>query len=381
MRVSQTGIDLIKHFEGIRLDAYKDVAGIWTIGYGHIGPIRIDGTRYDSVAAAVAANGGQPVRISQGYAEELLREELQRFEEGVSGGLKRDINQNQFDAFVSLAYNIGVSAFRGSSALRYFNQGKIPEAADAITWWNKATVNGQKQVVQGLVNRRAAEKALFLQPMDSNELGDTDEDSSRVTPEENSPRRKNIGASRTMEGAVVAGAGGAASAGAAWMNRDKGEEGGDSGDADDGDTDSGSDGDATDDTGTDSNADAGDDPVTDTDTGTPTEEPGDDDTPTEQPGDADSGDDAATDDATTDDTPEDTTTDGTTDATDDVATDDTGGDDTDTGTEVGTPPVTEPEITREDYTLAFQVAIGVIIVIAVLYIIYARIDDWLNHKR
>ncbi|NHK26937.1 lysozyme [Parvularcula flava] len=376
MRASQTGIDLIKHFEGIRLDAYKDVAGIWTIGYGHIGPISIDGRRYDSVAAAVAANGGQPVRISQGYAEELLRDELQRFEEGVSGGLKRDINQNQFDAFVSLSYNIGVSAFRGSSALKFFNQGKITEAADAITWWNKATVNGQKQVVQGLVNRRAAEKALFLQPMDSNELGDTDEDSSRVTPEENSPRRKNIGSSRTMEGAVVAGAGGAASAGAAWMNRDKDEEG-----SEDGEPDSGDDGDTTGDTGTDTG--------TDTDSGTTTDAPGEEDSSTDEPADGEPADDTGTDDTdtddatedSTDDTSSDTSTDGSTGATDDVASDDTAGDDTGTGTEVGTPPVTDPEITREDYTLAFQVAIGVIIVIAVLYIIYARIDDWLNHKR
>ncbi|GGC99009.1 lysozyme [Aquisalinus flavus] len=360
MRVSQTGIDLIKHFEGIRLDAYKDVAGIWTIGYGHIGPIRIDGKRYDSVADAVAANGGQPVRISHDYAEELLRDELQRFEEGVSGGLKREINQNQFDAFVSLSYNIGVSAFRSSSALKFFNQGKIAEAADAITWWNKATVNGQKQVVQGLVNRRAAEKALFLQPMDSNELGDTDVDSSRVTPEENSPRRKNIGSSRTMEGAVVAGAGGAASAGAAWMNRDS-----DGGDAAGDEAGTGSDADAGADTDADSDA--------DTDTGSET--------------DAGTGSDTGTGDQTdggtgTDDTsPDESATDSTTDATDDVAADDIAGDDTGTGTEVGTPPVTEPEITREDYTLAFQVAIGVIIVIAVLYIIYARIDDWLNHKR
>jgi len=74
-------------------------------------------------------------------------------------------NDNQFGAFVSLAYNIGPGAFSRSSALRRFNEGKVALAAEAILAWNKATVNGRKVVLRGLARRREAEKALFLSPV------------------------------------------------------------------------------------------------------------------------------------------------------------------------------------------------------------------------
>lgn len=134
--------DLLKEFEGLRLEAYKDVAGVWTIGYGHTGGVK----------------AGDSITLEQ--AKQLLDQDLVRFEKAVNDGVKRPMTQNQYNAFVSLAYNIGVSGFLGSTALRRFNAGDVKGAADAITWWNQA---GGK-VVKGLVRRRAAERDLFLTP-------------------------------------------------------------------------------------------------------------------------------------------------------------------------------------------------------------------------
>ncbi len=205
MRISQNGIELIKYFEGLRLTSYQDIAGIWTIGYGHTGP-----------------EVGPNQTISEAEAEELLRKDVNRFENGVDIYVKVDIDQSQFDALVSLAYNIGLNAFRKSTALRLLNKRDFFGAAEAITWWNKATIGGVKREVMGLVRRRAAEAALFLE----NVQGIVDdvvepEDSSRVQPEEEStPRRPNPINTRTTGGAVVTGAAGAATIGNAMMNGD-----------------------------------------------------------------------------------------------------------------------------------------------------------------
>ena len=207
MRVSQNGIDLIKHFEGLRLVSYQDVAGIWTIGYGHTGP-----------------EVGPNQRISEDEAEAILRKDIRHFEDGVDRHVDIEIDQNQFDALVSLAYNIGLNAFRKSTALRLLNRGDFFGAAEAITWWNKATIGGVKREIMGLVRRRAAESALFLE----NVAGMIDdviepEDSSRIQPEENAPRRSNPINSRTTGGAIAAGAAGAAGAGSAIMGGEEGD--------------------------------------------------------------------------------------------------------------------------------------------------------------
>lgn len=190
-QVSQQGIELIKRFEGLETQSYRDVAGIWTIGYGHTGP-----------------EVGPGMSISEAEAEDLLQRDLERFEDGVASAVRVSISQSQFDALVSLSYNIGVSAFRGSTALKRLNKGDMEGAAEAITWWNKATINGTKRPVLGLTRRRAAESALFLQDVhDDNVRG------GGMIVEENSPRRRNPMNSRTVGGATTAGAAGAAGAG------------------------------------------------------------------------------------------------------------------------------------------------------------------------
>ena len=144
-RTSDIGIALIKRFEGLRLKAYRDVAGVWTIGYGHTGG---------------QARAGAKVTASE--AEALLARDLGRFEEAVRRLVGR-LPQQQFDALVSLSYNIGIGAFARSTALARLKAGDGRGAAEAIGWWNKATIGGEKRVLPGLVRRRAAEAALFLE--------------------------------------------------------------------------------------------------------------------------------------------------------------------------------------------------------------------------
>ncbi len=145
-RTSDIGIALIKRFEGLRLEAYRDVAGVWTIGYGHTGR---------------TARAG--ARITEPEAEALLARDLGRFEKALRRLAGSPLPQPQFDALVSLSYNIGIGAFARSTALARFRSGDERGAAEAIGWCNKATIGGEKRVLPGLVRRRAAEAALFLE--------------------------------------------------------------------------------------------------------------------------------------------------------------------------------------------------------------------------
>lgn len=206
MRTSPSGIELIKRFEGLELEAYQDIAGIWTIGYGHTGPDVEPG-----------------MRISERDAEELLKRDLKPREQAVDGAVKVSLNQNEFDALVSFVYNVGAAAFRGSTALKRLNRGDRIGAADALTWWNKATVGGVLREVLGLTRRRAAERALFLTPTEPLRMNDPEdiEENSRVEAIEDAPRRGNIAESRTVQGAAIAGGAGVASS---TMGRDNAEE-------------------------------------------------------------------------------------------------------------------------------------------------------------
>lgn len=139
MKTSQSGIELIKKFEGCRLAAYKCPAGVWTIGYGHTSGVK----------------AGQ--KITQQQAETYLKNDLQVFEKGVEKVVKVSLNQNQFDALVSFSYNCGLGALRTSTLLKKLNAGDYKGASKEFPRWNKS--NGR--VLTGLTRRRSAEKALF----------------------------------------------------------------------------------------------------------------------------------------------------------------------------------------------------------------------------
>jgi lysozyme len=148
MRVNAAALDLIKEFEGLRLDAYQDSVGVWTIGYG------------TTAAAGLGIEPRAGQRITQAEAEWYLQKGVNKFADSIFPYFNAPLNQNQFGACVSLAYNIGPGAFKKSSVLRHINAGNMEKAADSFLLWNKA--GGVK--LKGLVRRRAAERALFLTP-------------------------------------------------------------------------------------------------------------------------------------------------------------------------------------------------------------------------
>jgi len=144
--INTAGLNLIKSFEGCVLTAYQDVAGIWTIGYGH--------TR--GVTAGLV--------FTQEQADQALADDLLSTESAVNRAVAAVVNttDNQFAAMVSLTYNIGSGNFASSTVLREHLVPQIQNAADAFLMWNKATINGVLQVVNGLTNRRTAERSLYL---------------------------------------------------------------------------------------------------------------------------------------------------------------------------------------------------------------------------
>lgn len=142
MKTSPKGISLIKEFEGLSLDAYLCSAGVMTIGYGHTGGVQ------------------KGDRITEKKAEELLQDDLKKFENGVLRLVRVPLNQNQFDALVSFAFNLGVGNLGKSTLLRKLNGGDFAGAATEFVRWNKA---GGRELA-GLTRRRNAEAELFSTP-------------------------------------------------------------------------------------------------------------------------------------------------------------------------------------------------------------------------
>lgn len=151
MTYNQDGIDLIKHFEACRLTAYQDAVGIWTIGYGMTGVLS-DGRKIEAGLV-----------IDQAEADKGLVIRLDRFSEPLDKVLTRDVTQNQFNALLSLCYNIGISALERSTLMHYVQEGQRVPAAEEFLRWDKArTEGGAMIVIPGLLVRRKAERELFL---------------------------------------------------------------------------------------------------------------------------------------------------------------------------------------------------------------------------
>ena len=127
-------------WETLRTRAYDDGGGVWTIGYGHTRGVR----RGDICTPQ--------------EAEDWLDEELANVDDEVSALLEVPVSQSEFDALVSLAYNIGVSALAGSTLLKLLNQGQHSQASAQFVRWNKD--NGR--TLRGLLARRAGELLMFM---------------------------------------------------------------------------------------------------------------------------------------------------------------------------------------------------------------------------
>ena len=142
--VSTSGMALICGFEGLKLKAYDDGVGVWTIGFGTtIYPNGIKVRKGDTCTEA--------------QAKAYMADDLKKFESAVNSAVTVPINQNQFDALVSLTYNIGMGAFKESTLLKKLNEADYKSASAQFAVWNK----GGGKIMQGLVNRRAEERKLF----------------------------------------------------------------------------------------------------------------------------------------------------------------------------------------------------------------------------
>jgi len=144
MKMCDEGFELIKAQEGFRSHAYRDPAGVWTIGYGHT-----------SMAGPPQVREG--LKISQAEAENILRRDVERFADGVRRLLRRNLSDRQFSALVSFAYNVGLGNFERSSVLRAVNAGDFEAVPRRLALWVKAG----GRTMPGLIRRRAAEAALF----------------------------------------------------------------------------------------------------------------------------------------------------------------------------------------------------------------------------
>ena len=143
MNISEEGKQLIMKFEGCRLEPYRCSANVLTIGYGHTRTV-VEGQNW-----------------SQDHAEHMLGVDLEEFEGYINNLVQVPIQQSMFDALVAWCFNIGPANAKSSSAIRLLNEGKYDEVPASMRLWNKITVNGQKQVSEGLVRRREAESLLF----------------------------------------------------------------------------------------------------------------------------------------------------------------------------------------------------------------------------
>lgn len=149
MKCNQAGINIIKKYESLSLVSYLCPAKVWTIGYGHTGP-------------DVKPN----MLITEKQAEDLLQKDLEQFEKDVTFLLKVPVNENQFAALVSFAFNVGsdidaddiAEGLGDSTLLKYVNKMDFKKAADEFPKWNKA----KGKVLNGLTKRREEERKLFL---------------------------------------------------------------------------------------------------------------------------------------------------------------------------------------------------------------------------
>ena len=146
MKLSQNGVNFIKSHEALRLKAYQDSKGVWTIGWGHT-----KGVKPGDVITRAQAE--QFIRDDFAWVGRTLNADL------VTGRDKPLVTQNEFDALCSLVFNIGSDAYLDSTVRRKIKQGDKMAAARAFKMW----VYSNHKFVQGLANRRADEVRLFLQ--------------------------------------------------------------------------------------------------------------------------------------------------------------------------------------------------------------------------
>lgn len=148
LKISQAGLDFISRWEGCVLKPYKDVAGLRTIGVGHL--------------IKPGENYPDGVSITKDQAYALLRKDVEKCENAIKRAFpKTPLTQNQFDALCSFGFNCGVGVYTNSSVAKALVAGKYGDVGPALLLWCKAKVNGVSTTVPGLLARRQAEVGLF----------------------------------------------------------------------------------------------------------------------------------------------------------------------------------------------------------------------------
>lgn len=143
--VSEDAKKIIKIFESLKLEAYLCPAGIPTIGYGHTGPdVRLG------------------MKITEQEAESIFMRDINKVSSQIAPIIRVPLNPDQFGALVSFAFNLGPTALKMSTLLKRINANNLKGAGDEFLKWNKAHVNGEIVVLNGLTRRRNAERSLFL---------------------------------------------------------------------------------------------------------------------------------------------------------------------------------------------------------------------------
>ena len=145
LRTSDVGIALLKQHEGLRLKAYQDSKGVWTIGYG-----------LTSAAGIIKVYKGLVITAQQ--AEDYFRQALVKYEDCVKEAIDVPLEQYQFDALTSFCYNVGPGAFASSSVAKYTNQQRFAEVPSRMRLW----IRSGKKYPKGLQDRRKAEGDLFV---------------------------------------------------------------------------------------------------------------------------------------------------------------------------------------------------------------------------
>jgi lysozyme len=147
MQTSKEGLNFIAKWEGCILKPYRDIAGLRTIGIGHL--------------IKPGENFPDGVEISREKALEILSDDVKKCEDAIKKYIKVALNQNQFDALVSFGFNCGTGVYLTSDACKSLNTGDYDSVPEKLLSWSKAKINGVLQTNQGLYNRRMSEGQLF----------------------------------------------------------------------------------------------------------------------------------------------------------------------------------------------------------------------------
>jgi lysozyme len=154
MRMSDNGRKLLSEWEGFELNVYRDVAGLPTIGVGHL-------LTKDELSSGKLIINAVVVQYGSGLTEQqvldLLAQDLSPMESGVTGSITVALTQNQFDALVAFTFNVGLGAFKDSTLLKELNAGHLQAVPDQLRRW----IHAGGQVSRGMVNRREKEVALW----------------------------------------------------------------------------------------------------------------------------------------------------------------------------------------------------------------------------